>query len=545
MVQANDLGHGPPVAIALRDPEVHVGMGCDLGQVRHDEDLVTPRECPEAPADRVRAPTADPRVDLVEDERRRGVGFGNDLLDGQGDPRELAARRDLRQRAGRFARVGGKPEHHVVGTRGIEGHRVTLQLDRGLVGRCGPAAELDLERALGKSEASQDDIDLALDAGRDRSPEQPELPGGVRDVAEEGRVVREPTIPLPLHPVEALDLRLGPFPMGDDRGFIVAVAALETEDDGQALLESGDGRRIVIDGLERRPDVSGQVLQLGVRPRQARRNGLEARVEPGQAASLLKRGADQGPCGCAVTAAVATAVERFADGGSTAGDRGAVSRRGQPSANLLGLSDPQPRGGNLCRLVAEQLEASSHLSRIRHERRERCAILAPAGDGAGHGRAGLTVPAVGIEKVALPAFVEESTLIVLAVNLHQRPDGLDQASGRHRDVVEPSRRSPAGRDLSRHDQRLRHAIEERFDAGQVGAVPDEGRVGARPEGEAERVDHEALAGPGLAGQDVEAGLEPQAQAVNEAQVDDRQLEETAHAVADLGRGVPAGFGRNG
>ena len=55
-------------------------MGRDLRQVGHAQDLVAPGEAPQAPPDRVGAPTADPGVDLVEDERRRRVGLGQDRL---------------------------------------------------------------------------------------------------------------------------------------------------------------------------------------------------------------------------------------------------------------------------------------------------------------------------------------------------------------------------------------------------------------------------------------------------------------------------------
>ena len=60
-IEPLDLGDGPPVALALRDPEVGVRMGGDLGQVRDDEHLVVPRERPQAPPDRVGRPPADSR----------------------------------------------------------------------------------------------------------------------------------------------------------------------------------------------------------------------------------------------------------------------------------------------------------------------------------------------------------------------------------------------------------------------------------------------------------------------------------------------------
>src|SRR6476661_4444791 len=64
-VEPDDLRHGPAAAFALRDPEVGVRVGGDLRQVRHAEHLVAAAEEPQAAADRIGAPAADPGVDLV------------------------------------------------------------------------------------------------------------------------------------------------------------------------------------------------------------------------------------------------------------------------------------------------------------------------------------------------------------------------------------------------------------------------------------------------------------------------------------------------
>ena len=105
-------------------------MGGDLGQVRDDQHLVVPRERPQAPPDRIRGAAADPRVDLVEHERRRVVRRGEDLLDRQRDAAQLPARRDLRQRARRLARVRGEPEDDLVGAGRIERDGVAVRAPR-------------------------------------------------------------------------------------------------------------------------------------------------------------------------------------------------------------------------------------------------------------------------------------------------------------------------------------------------------------------------------------------------------------------------------
>ena len=63
---------------------------------------------------------------------------------------------------------------------------------------------------------------------------------------------------------------------------------------------------------------------------------------------------------------------------------------------------------------------------------------------------------------------------------------------------------PVGGDLADRDQRLRQPVEQRLDPRRLGAVADERRVGAGAERQPERVDEQALAGAGLAGDDVEA-----------------------------------------
>ena len=134
-VELLDLGHGPAVALALGDPVVGVGVGGDLGQVRDAQDLVASGEGPQAAPDRVRAAPADPRVDLVEDEDGRLVGLGQDALDRQRDARQLAARRDPRERPGRLARVRGEAVDDLVGAARVERDGVAIELDRGLVRR--------------------------------------------------------------------------------------------------------------------------------------------------------------------------------------------------------------------------------------------------------------------------------------------------------------------------------------------------------------------------------------------------------------------------
>ena len=138
---------------------------------------------------------------------------------------------------------------------------------------------------------------------------------------------------------------------------------------------------------------------------------------------------------------------------------------------------------------------------------EQVAVLPPALDGRRHRRPQVVVTAPAIEQVPLPALVEQSPLVVLPVDLDERPDVVRETRRRDGRVVETRRGPPRGRDLAHRDQRLRCAVEQGLDPGQLGPVPDERRVRTRAEGETERIDEQALAGARLPGDDVEPGLE--------------------------------------
>ena len=137
------------------------------------------------------------------------------------------------------------------------------------------------------------------------------------------------------------------------------------------------------------------------------------------------------------------------------------------------------------------------------------------------------MPAVRVEQVALPALVEQALLVVLAVDLDQRPDLVGEPGCGRGDVVEACGRPAVGRDLANRDQRLRKPVEQGLHPRRLGAVPDQARVRARSPDEPEGIDQQALARAGLAGDDVQARPEGQAQPIDQRQVADRQLEEAA------------------
>ena len=176
------------------------------------------------------------------------------------------------------------------------------------------------------------------------------------------------------------------------------------------------------------------------------------------------------------------------DRGRSPGDRLAMLGGRQPRPDLVGLAGSESGGGDLGRLVLEEVHPARELARVDRQLGEGRPVGAPALDHVGHRRARRRVPAVGVEQVALPALVEQALLVVLAVDLDERPDLVGEPRRGRRDVVEPGGRSAAGGHLADGDQRLRKPVEERLDAGRLGAVADQARVGPRPADEPEGID---------------------------------------------------------
>ena len=161
-------------------------------------------------------------------------------------------------------------------------------------------------------------------------------------------------------------------------------------------------------------------------------------------------------------------------------------------------------------------------------------------DRVGHRRARLVVAAV-TRRAGRAASARRAAAAGRAARGSRRAGPTSSASRAAVTVSSSSRAvdRPLADDLADGDERLREPVEQRLDARGLGAVPDEARVRARAEGQPQRVDQEALAGPGLAGDDVEARREREAQPVDEGEVGDGQLEQAsarsaAHAPAHDG-----------
>jgi hypothetical protein len=123
---------------------------------------------------------------------------------------------------------------------------------------------------------------------------------------------------------------------------------------------------------------------------------------------------------------------------------------------------------------------------------------------------------IGVEHVAMGAGVEQPLGVELAMHLDQPGADLAQQADRHRLVVDEGAAAAVGADAAAQHQRVvdrqllpGQEILHRMSVGQqelgadgrgVRPVPHQPGFAAAAEGEAERVEQDRLAGPGLAGQ---------------------------------------------
>ena len=158
----------------------------------------------------------------------------------------------------------------------------------------------------------------------------------------------------------------------------------------------------------------------------------------------------------------------------------------------------------------------------------------------GRGRLGGVDPAIGVEQGAVAARVEQAAIVMLAVDLDQQRAELAQQAGRDRLIVDEGAAAAVGLGDAADDERLAGlAVEpvlgEQGQGGMIGrqlegdadhrlrlAGADQPAVGPHAEREAERVEQDRFARPGLAGQHAEARPELEVERVDQDDVADRE-----------------------
>ncbi len=480
-----------------------VGVDGDLRQVRHAEHLVLAGQAPEAPPHALRRAGADPRVDLVEDERGRGVGGGEDLFHRERDPRELATGGDARERHGRLPRVRGDQELHRLGTGHTELARDQLHVEPGL-----PEPER-LERARHR-----------------RGKPVPGHPAGVRQgrrrLAGRGlqpQVVGQAGRSLRLQPLQPLGRGSCPGAV-HQHGFLVgAVLAFECVDQPESLLEVRDGGGIVVEGTRRPSQLRHHVIRLGEQRVDPLRQPRESPVQAGQVAAV------PGDACQHVAGSRPLPRQPIAHQGHQALDLCGTGRGCQALADLVCLTGTEAGRLDLGRLVPVQLELSGHRPRIPLQRVQGRPVGPPCLHGRGHGRPQGRMPAVRVEQVPLVRGIEQPLLVVLAVDLHERPGHVGQPRGGDGGVVHPRGAAARRRHLAHADQRFGVAIEQRLHPRERRAGPDQARVGTGTQHEHQRVDQQRLAGPRLPGDHGEARVGLQPDPLDQREVADVQLEQ--------------------
>src|SRR3954447_3319542 len=114
LVQRRHAAHRHLAVAGLHHREVTVRGRGALRQVGDDDHLRGPGEPGQPAADAERRPAAHPRVDLVEDERRHGVGCAEHDLEPEHEAGQLSARRALGDRPGRRAGMRHEQELDLV-----------------------------------------------------------------------------------------------------------------------------------------------------------------------------------------------------------------------------------------------------------------------------------------------------------------------------------------------------------------------------------------------------------------------------------------------
>ena len=137
---------------------------------------------------------------------------------------------------------------------------------------------------------------------------------------------------------QPLELGRGALAVRDDRRLVVAVAALEPVDLAEPLLERGERRRVVVDGL-------GEVAHLARRrppaPPRGRRAGRPAGPKRSSSRASVRSLAHRAGNAARGRRCPRPAARRGPS--PPPGDRLAVLRRRQPAADLVRLAGPQAR----------------------------------------------------------------------------------------------------------------------------------------------------------------------------------------------------------
>ena len=188
--------------------------------------------------------------------------------------------------------------------------------------------------------------------------------------------------------------------MGQHGRLVVAETPFQGEDLRQPLLETGHRAGVVVEAVDERADLGGDVRDLRVQAAQALGEGLEAWVEPTQVAGLPRGGRD-----ALASAGRSSPVPSSSAAWMAAPPRAIASPlRAAPRRAWISSASPsaQMGGGDLAGLVLGEVQPAHELARIDRELGQRRPVRPPALDRPGHRPRGHRMAAVRVEQVALP-----------------------------------------------------------------------------------------------------------------------------------------------
>jgi len=210
----------------------------------------------------------------------------------------------------------------------------------------------------------------------------------------------------------------------------------------------------------------------------------------------------------------------------------------------VALARLRRHGADLVHLIGQQIQLALAVARGLGERRQLRRDGAPRGVRLGVRGEGddVAVAAEAIEERGLCRGREEPLGVMLAVDLNETLAELGE--GRRRgELPAHARRTLAVRANGAREDELTvlgvvrvvvgigRGVEPRLDPRRGGALADEGRRPAPAEGQSEANRHHRFAGPGLAGQHVQAGMQLEIEVVDDAQSGDAELVEHARSLA--------------
>ena len=534
-LQRRDLRAGRLAVGELAHPQVTVTERRDLRQVGDAQHLCRATERGELAPDDLRDRAADAGVDLIED-HAGAAGFGarsEGDLHREREPRELAARGDLRERSRRLARIGRDQELDVLEAAGRA------------VGGCG-RVQRHLEAAARHAQGLHPRADVAAERLGGLGADRGEASGGLMPGPAGRAHGLAVCLQRLLDALEAVELGLQLGGLGGQLGRRHAVPSGGGFDGGEPLFHLFLARRVGFETVQVARELArgvGEADHRGIEPRQQR---FETRVERG---GLAQRRV--GACGERMRAARVGLVEELRCAACGLREPPAV---GEPRAfgdERRQFVGPQRERGEFVHLMAQQVEARVTVAGLGLERGEgggtRRALAVQRDD---LRREGLRA-CVGVEQLPLRGGAQQRLELVLAVDLGEEAADLAQHLHRHLLAVEVRARLALARDHAAHHELvvgidallLEQAAQRGIGAAQVEgggdlgafrAVADGLGAGARTDRELQRIDQDGLAGAGLAGEHGEAALELDLDGVDDGEVADLQVGE--HGAAS-GRGV--------